>query len=320
MRVFLYTVFIHLQELQNLSPISSIPLGNGAPSALALIGVPAAPVRSDPSSHRAESEEAPLSSFEAASAPAEFPRRTARPSRPLTTFQPSRKASRPSPSPSPSPAPQDLNIRPAFAPVPDPPLTTAPARESPTVPDRVPTTARARITQSPSRSPSHSSRVPSYSSSRSSSRDKTDPNISEGSPTSKPSKVLVSRRPYFESSRISSLSTTTQVPTSAPPSSYRAPTPPTIQSSTTTPSRSRSYGGRISSPSEPQPQRLSERERNRKQEAPVYHTSTKSYRAPSSLFHGRGATTTVTAPAQPDFVESGETAFKSSGDDGNGAT
>nr|XP_045624215.1 mucin-2-like [Procambarus clarkii] len=91
---------------------------------------------------------------------------------------------------------------------------------------------------------------------------------------------LVSRRPKFESSRLANIpyQTTTATPT---------PTP-----------AARGYGTRAPLASAPG-------RKGRTQDAPVYRTSTKAYRAPSSLYHGRGAAvTTVTAPSQPDFVQS----------------
>ncbi|XP_037796381.1 pollen-specific leucine-rich repeat extensin-like protein 1 [Penaeus monodon] len=112
------------------------------------------------------------------------------------------------------------------------------------------------------------------------------------------------RRPKFESARVSGKvranrpSVTGRRPSSL--ASYRTPTPTTAPTTTTR----RSYDSRVPSGSAPRRQYVRTHSAAGPDEAPVYRTSTKAYRAPSSLYHVRAPTTTVTAPAQPDFIQS----------------
>nr|XP_053640566.1 mucin-2-like isoform X1 [Cherax quadricarinatus] len=196
------------------------------------------------------------------------------PGRTATSVSPTRSFTRPQPPP-PSPSPKPIKLRPAYTPIPTP----APS----TVPSRFPATSRARINYTPSRAPS---------------QDYATPSTPIRSSTTRPTTVrLVSRRPSFESSRLSGFKKPFQT-TAALTGARRTPTPPT----TTT---SRDYGRRTSPGINSGRQRLSGSSRGRVEEAPVYRTSTTAYRAPSSLYNVRGAsTTTVTAPAQPDFIQS----------------
>ncbi|KAG7176923.1 U-scoloptoxin(01)-Cw1a-like 1 [Homarus americanus] len=233
------------------------------------------------------------------------PRRTT-PAPPPT---PSRRVSLPPPT---TPAPPTLTtaipnkfvkLRPAYTPIPTP-------RPS-TVPTRVPTTSRNRVNYTPHGSSRHTSRTPTQVPARVSSRA---PSLAPThtpthASTTRPATVrLISRRPKFESSRLSVVEKDdVQRPTPAPTTAYRTPTPPTVAVTTTT---SRSYSRRRpSANSTPRRQYLSSTGKNR-QASPVYRTSTKAYRAPSSLYHVRGpSTTTVTAPAQPDFVQSDQNIY-----------
>lgn len=219
---------------------------------------------------------------------------------------PARPAPRHRPAPSTTPAPiltttpepvlssppstrhKNMKLRPAYTPIPTPapsygrvparvparPLSR-PHTTTPFTPVRISTTTDAAIT------------------------------TSRPAPTATPSRGPA-RRPKFESARVSGKvranrpSVTGRRPSSL--ASYRTPTPTTAPTTTTR----RSYDSRVPSGSAPRRQYVRTHSAAGPDEAPVYRTSTKAYRAPSSLYHVRAPTTTVTAPAQPDFIQSGE--------------
>lgn len=121
-------------------------------------------------------------------------------------------------------------------------------------------------------------------------------------PTGPPSRSPA-RRPKFESARVGGKGRANRpsVAGRRPSASGAHRTPPP----TATPAR-RPHDSRVPSASAPRRQYVRTHSAARPGEAPVYRTSTKAYRAPSSLYHVRAPTTTVTAPAQPDFIQAGE--------------
>ncbi|XP_063610196.1 endochitinase-like [Penaeus indicus] len=176
-----------------------------------------------------------------------------------------------------------MKLRPAYTPIP------TPAPSYGRVPARVPARPLSRPSTTTPYTPVRISTTTAAA-------------ITTSRPTAPPSRGPA-RRPKFEPARVGSKgranrpSVTGRRPTSL--ASYRPPTPTTAPTTTTR----RPYDSRVPSGSAPRRQYVRTHSAARPDEAPVYRTSTKAYRAPSSLYHVRAPTTTVTAPAQPDFIQ-----------------
>ncbi|XP_047492520.1 mucin-2-like [Penaeus chinensis] len=174
---------------------------------------------------------------------------------------------------------KNMKLRPAYTPIP------TPAPSYGRVPARVPARRLSRPSTTTPYTPVRISTTTAAA-------------ITTSRPEGPPSRGPV-RRPKFESARVGGKvranrpSVTGRRPTSL--ASYRTPTPTTTTH--------RPYDSRVPSGSAPRRQYVRTHSAARPDEAPVYRTSTKAYRAPSSLYHVRAPTTTVTAPAQPDFIQ-----------------
>lgn len=264
---------VSLQALQKLTPLEPPSFGAKMPSALALIDAP------PPPSPRPAHGRRPVSSTTPA---------------PILTTTPAPVLSSP-PSTRPH---KNMKLRPAYTPIPTP--APAPAPSYGRVPARVPSRV---ISRPATTTPYTPVRISTTTAAAPSPRP---------APTARPSRGPA-RRPKFESARVGSKarpnrpSVTGRRPSSS--GSYRTPTPTTTPTTTT----HRTYDSRVPSGSAPRRQYVRKQTATRPDEAPVYRTSTKAYRAPSSLYHVRAPTTTVTAPAQPDFVQSGECPWSLSG-------
>ncbi|KAK7080336.1 hypothetical protein SK128_018737 [Halocaridina rubra] len=265
------------QALQNLAPIRKPSFGNRTPTVFSLSAPKDLDIQEAPQVSQRPSNRVPTRYTTRAPLPSPLPTSPA--------YTPPSQTTTSSPIPETvtfTHSDKNMKLRPAFTPIPTP----AP------IPTR-----------------SYSTSAPPRSISRPSTRTPARPVSSRPAATTAPARVAA-RIPKFESARITK-TLVSRRPTAASKSEYNTPTPPTIpvtpapKTSTTS---SRTYGERAPSASAPRRQYLSAVTTS-PGESPVYRTSTKAYRAPSSLFHIRGATTTVTAPAQPDFVQTGKGSY-----------